>query len=751
MLNIKPTEMTPGKFYSLVKILQSVDDKRIEDLGAFREATIKAAELVQEQCSVLAKANNDMHQEARTSMRVRGNSFDSLEKQSTDYNDFVNQVSDVNFLLVAYDTVRCVQVGYIGLLDIALNLKPKLLVLSDNKFDVGKKSIQDIQNMTFEFSLNAPAINSFLGALKQLEAMQSSIDKIADKVYRSLDVYYRKLLHRHTIEGAKIHKDPVITDVAIMLFNNIDAHGEIADGKSLDKISAYTLRKAEILAGTLKAKSIHKFIQDPGQLLKYLTMNLKAFKNAANNLQILFKDQLKAYKNVMDSSSRWSNALSLNALDKMLSTAEFERTLMLISDVDPRNVSYTESTKLLSSDEKFNIKFREETIGKLADLIANADFSAEELVKYVLERKTKLKSYFQDENSFYVSKIGGGNPFTGLAPGALEIIPGPKPNSNLDDIVGSGFDEIKKFIQSIDDASKWNNLFLATSPSKTTDKSNVLLIGPMGCGKTEVFRAVGADKESVSISVQGSDFNTCWKGEMEKNPKRLFEGALKLHKESEKQVHILIDEIDSVLNNDKVPGETNLSLEFQILMDGVVSYPKISIWGATNNPERIPMPMIRRFSKVVIVGELDSDDRITLLKHFSSYLPREVIGDDDWKCLADRLDGATGDVVRKMIDHIWREKLSEFVHNKPEAAQKMIALLNKKAEFELKDFGTKERFNFNQRLGQYFKVSARDIHKSIDVHLNNIAIKTEIETAKNTYANAKAFLNQLKGSKITLT
>ena len=130
MLNIKPTEMTPDKFYNLVSILESVSEKHIAKLAEFKDATIKAAELVQEQCSVLAKANNDMHQEARTSLRVRSDRFDSLEKQSTDYNDFVNQVSDVNFLLIAYDTVRCIQMGYINLIDTAIGLKPKNLVLS---------------------------------------------------------------------------------------------------------------------------------------------------------------------------------------------------------------------------------------------------------------------------------------------------------------------------------------------------------------------------------------------------------------------------------------------------------------------------------------------------------------------------------------------------------------------------------------------------------------------------------------------
>lgn len=57
-------------------------------------------------------------------------------------------------------------------------------------------------------------------------------------------------------------------------------------------------------------------------------------------------------------------------------------------------------------------------------------------------------------------------------------------------------------------------------------------------------------------------------------------------------------------------------------MDGIVDYPGISLWGATNNPEKIPMPMIRRFNLVEIVGELQSEDRIKLLQMFLSYLPQ---------------------------------------------------------------------------------------------------------------------------------
>ena len=323
---------------------------------------------------------------------------------------------------------------------------------------------------------------------------------------------------------------------------------------------------------------------------------------------------------------------------------------------------------MLSAEERFALNFKNETLKSVSARLRDNHSTPKDLIAYVLKRKAELRDYYRDENSFYVCRISAGNPFLGSAPGELEVIPGVRPVVDLGEIAGSGFDEVKAFIGQVETSSKWYDLFLATSPSRTADKSNVLLVGPMGCGKSEVLRAVGGDKKSIGIFASGSDFLTCWKGEAEKNPKRLFEAAHKLQRESKKHVHILIDEIDTILNGDRGHesfGNTNLTTEFQNLMDGVVHYPNLSIWGATNNPERIPMPMIRRFSKVVIVGELDQEQRSDLLKRFTSFMPTNGITPEAWGALASRIEGATGDVVRKIVDHVWRTKMTSFVQGNP--------------------------------------------------------------------------------------
>lgn len=298
------------------------------------------------------------------------------------------------------------------------------------------------------------------------------------------------------------------------------------------------------------------------------------------------------------------------------------------------------------------------------------------------------------------------------------------------------------------DGAKWFDVFLATSPSKKADKSNVLLVGPMGCGKTEVLRAVASDRRSVGIFAQASDFLTCWKGEAEKNPKRMFEGGLKIQKESKKQVFFLIDEIDTILNADQGQlsfGGINLSTEFQVLMDGIMTYPNLALWGATNNLERIPMPLIRRFSKVIIVGELAQEDRIALLKQFLAYLPcSPELNDEVFDGAAQALRGAVGDIIRKVVDHIWREKMSHFVSKHSDYAEMVLTLLNSDGQkFHPSKFPEEKRQKMFAIMSPYVQVTPEDLLRSIEKHITNIAIQNEIRTAVTVYENARQFLAAL--------
>lgn len=624
---------------------------------------------------------------------------------------------------------------YSALLNIHKDLRPAKLLLGPKTFETVPESFEDFQRMMMEFNLNEPAVSRFARGLVDLFSFRANLVESVDRLVKICEDYYRVLLHRHSVEGVGIFHSPIATDIAIAIVDNIDRHGEIEEGKSLDEVSRFTRDKALILAEEVQGGILSLLLEEGRNAYKGLS-------EALNSLWSLSKEA----ESFFEEASFLVLSYDSGVLEKTPDYGQVEKALRHLESIDPSSIEAKDKTGLLTKEEQFSLQFRNETLQKVVEAIL-AKTSPEELVNLVMQRKQKLHDFFQRENSFYVCRIGQGNPFAGISPGALEVIPGSRPTVNLAEIFGSGYDEVRAHAKSIEHASKWHDLFVATSPSRSADKSNVLLVGPQGCGKSEVLRGIAGDRESIGVFAVGSDFNTCWSGEAQKNPKRLFEAAVGLQKQSRKHIHILIDEIDSVLNDDRAIGSYNLRLEFQILMDGVVQYPNLTMWGATNHLERIPMPMIRRFSKVLIVGELDPQARVNTLKHFLNFLPLEGFNERVLDEQAQKLEGATGDVIRKVVDAVWRDKISTFVDLNPLEAEKMVKLLNEEGKFAVSSFSQEKRDAFKKVLASYVQVRPQDIQHSIDQALVNVGIHNEIETAVLTYQRAREFMSQLQTSK----
>ena len=750
-LGVVAVEMNPSKFYKIAHMIQDFTPEQLGGLDELSEKLFTMCSGIDEEADQLAKANNALLAEARASTRRR-NPFSP--EQDDPFSDLRHSIDGQNFLRVIFDVVSSIQRGYQGLYEVSRGIRPGQVMLGKKRshgierfgsgsFD-GFEDFGDAQSLMFEMQMNTPIVDRFINGLYQAESAKNNVISLGRFITEKLDRYYQLLLHRHSVDGIKIHSDPVTTDIAMSIFENVDAHGEIQDGKKADEISAYSMRKAAIIVDAVRGGLVGEFIRKPDRFIAFIKTHLDLLWKVAQDISNIGAPLMDEVRKIM------GNGLKKQ---RIMSDSEFEQALMFIDDLDPQRVTYKEKTGLLSSEERFELNFRNETLDGVTRALMNKGMTTESLISYILHRKQDLRDYYQDENSFYVCKIGNGNPFTGSAPGELTVIPGSRPVVHLDEILGSGFEEVKGFIGQVEESSKWFDLFLATSPSRSADKSNVLLIGPMGCGKSEILRAVGGDKKSVGIFATGSDFLTCWKGEAEKNPKRLFEAALQISKEAKKHTHILIDEIDTILNKNEGRdsfGSTNLVTEFQNLMDGVVRYPDLSVWGATNNPEKIPMPCLRRFAKVLIVGELSQEDRVKLLKHFSNFMPVGDISETAWSSLAMRLDGATGDIHRKIVDHIWREKMTWFVRNHRETAQKLVDQLSTEQgqKFDLSSFTQAQRDTFKKALAQYVWINAKAIDESITAHLENVAIHHEIKTAVETYEKARGFLAQLKQSTI---
>ncbi len=739
MENVLPShqavDLGPGRFNAIVQLIRSIDQSKIDAVEEFDKSLGPFLEELETISSELYKADVAIGEEIKRTMKQKVNPLDSIKKIQETTADYDHLLNGQHFVHVATSIFFSIGQGFDYLSGLCRAIKPGVLMLTEKGFEKIPEEIQELQGIVYQIQLNKPTIDRFIHAMLAVHELKHQICVRTVQVAQGLSAYHGMLVHRHSVDGVKIFESPLVTDVAISVLDNVDSHGEIEDGRKPDEISTYSFNKARLVADAILDGKVNTYITNPDRFTEDLLKTLEMLWVSACNLYDLFEGTVRDLH------------LVLNIRPSVMYPStehDFESLKGQISDLNPNAVVWKEGTTLFSREERYNESFRNETIETIAKALVNAPkgkMGSSDLISYILNRKAELRDYFQNENSFYVCKIGAGNPFTGLAPGALEIIPGERPVAHLDEVIGAGFDSVKEFMKEIESAAKWHDLFVATSPSRTADKSNVLLIGPQGCGKSEILRGVGSDTGSISIFAQGSDFLTCWKGEAEKNPKRLFEGGVRLQKEANKHVHFLIDEVDEVLHDSRNPMETNLTLEFQVLLDGVVHYPNLSLWGATNNPWRIPMPMIRRFNKVAIVGELNKEQRIQLLKQFTAFMPNKGITAKHWEQFSNRLRGATGDVIRKVLDHAWREKMTDLVQRRPELAEELVKSLNDGVKFDIAEFGASQRRSLHRKLIQNgCCIQAKDIESAIEITISNVAIKKEISVAVDTYARAKDYL-----------
>lgn len=736
-------EINPTKFYALAELAQSIDPDTLATLDTFLEQIGIACDSIEDTVRGLVNSNNALLTEVRNTARRKNNPFDITEEEYDNiFSNLKHTASGESFLRVIMEVFQAIQQGYHLVRETAQNVRPAPVILVGGKVGDKVSDFQELQTLSIQMSMNEGAILSFMTGVARAATLSNEIIGLGRHLTNIMDAYSSVLLRRHSLEGIQVFHDPVTTDVAISIYENVDAHGEIQEGKDPDEVSAYSIRKAKIIADSIREGVIGDFLRNPDKLIELIQDNLRqlwSFSEGLGGVTAPLFEKVRVHMRGMPRAHR-------------MDSREFERALVFLKDLDPQNVVFKEKTGLLSAEERHALEFRNHTLREITRMLVATPglVSSEDVVQYVLERKKELREYELAENSFFVCKIGTGNPFSGEAPGMLTVVSGIKPCVDLSEVIGSGFAEVREFITQTIDGAKWFDLFVATSPSKKADKSNILLVGPMGCGKTEVLRAVASDRKSVGIFAQASDFLTCWKGEAEKNPKRLFEAGVKIQRESKKQVFFLIDEIDTILNGDRGQqafGGTNLATEFQVLMDGITTYPHLAIWGATNAPERITMPLIRRFAKVIIVGELDQEERVALLKQFLGYLPLGEFPDRAWQDAARLLEGAVGDIIRKIVDHVWREKMGWLVANQPEEAETMVKMLNNGTRFDVAKFTSKDRQRLHARLSPFVQVRPKDLMDSINLHLDNFSIQNEIKTAVATYESARKFLSQMNHGK----
>ena len=164
-------------------------------------------------------------------------------------------------------------------------------------------------------------------------------------------------------------------------------------------------------------------------------------------------------------------------------------------------------------------------------------------------------------------------------------------NVTFDDIAGieEAKAEVKEIIDFLQNPAKFRRVG-ARVPR------GVLLIGPPGCGKTLLARAIAGQADVPFYSISGSDFMEMFVGVGARRVRDLFEQA----KQSEPCI-IFLDEIDSVgrkrgldLITGGAHGEREQTLNAILSeMDGFEPHDQVIVIAATNRPDVLDPALIR--------------------------------------------------------------------------------------------------------------------------------------------------------------
>jgi cell division protease FtsH len=150
----------------------------------------------------------------------------------------------------------------------------------------------------------------------------------------------------------------------------------------------------------------------------------------------------------------------------------------------------------------------------------------------------------------------------------------------------------------------------------------VLLVGPPGCGKTLIAKAVAGEAGVPFFSISGSDFVEMFVGVGASRVRDLFEQGRRAAKVSGKGAIIFIDEIDAVgrLRFAGIGGghdEREQTLNALLVeMDGFDTQQGLILIAATNRPDTLDPAILRpgRFDRHIIVNFPDIRGREEILK-----------------------------------------------------------------------------------------------------------------------------------------
>jgi cell division protease FtsH len=226
------------------------------------------------------------------------------------------------------------------------------------------------------------------------------------------------------------------------------------------------------------------------------------------------------------------------------------------------------------------------------------------------------------------------------------MMTGDTPTVSFDDV--AGVEEAKQELQEIVEFLSEPDKFIALGAKIP---KGVLMMGPPGCGKTLMARAVAGEAGVPFFSISGSEFVEMFVGVGASRVRDLFDQAKK-----HSPCIVFIDEIDAVgrqrgagLGGSHDEREQTLN-QILVEMDGFETDTNIIIMAATNRPDILDPALLRpgRFDRRVVIDRPDVRGRQKILDIHTRGKP--LASDVDLDVIARQTPGFSGADLENLVN-----------------------------------------------------------------------------------------------------
>ena len=181
------------------------------------------------------------------------------------------------------------------------------------------------------------------------------------------------------------------------------------------------------------------------------------------------------------------------------------------------------------------------------------------------------------------------------------------PNVRWEDVGGLGSTK-QRLLEAVEWPLQYGPVF---AQAGIRPPKGILLVGPPGCGKTLLAKAIATESRVNFIAVKGPALLSKYVGDSEKGVRDVFRKA----KQAAPCI-IFFDELESLVpargagSSDSHVSERVLS-QFLAEMDGIEELKGVLVLGATNRVDLIDAALLRpgRFDEIVEIAEPDEDSR----------------------------------------------------------------------------------------------------------------------------------------------